>query len=158
MPEPEPEPEPPDASSRPDDGDYRNHRFLELVRALWADLPPEVVAEAAPGDTSWDTPDVKPRAGTSRIPAITIGRFRVRGELGRGGGGVVLLAFDPALRRTVAMKVPGLEALLSARARRRFLDEARAVAMLHHPNIVAIHEAGEAGPVPYLIMDYCEAG
>jgi hypothetical protein len=62
------------------------------------------------------------------------------------------------LRREVALKVPVPESLLSPAARQRFLREARAAASLRHPNTVAIHEAGEAGPVPYIVMDYCEGG
>src|SRR5262249_52380829 len=50
------------------------------------------------------------------------------------------------------------EALLSSAARRRFLSEARAAAALRHPNIVVIHEAGEAGPIPYIVTDYCASG
>jgi WD40 repeat protein len=56
----------------------------------------------------------------------------------------------------VALKVPRLEALLCDEARRRFLTEARAAALLDHPNIVPIREAGEAGPLWYIASAYCE--
>jgi hypothetical protein len=68
------------------------------------------------------------------------------------------LAVDPYLRRPVALKVPGPEALTSISSRDRFLSEAQAVAILRHPNIVSVHEAGEAGHIPYMVMDYCEGG
>ena len=85
-----------------------------------------------------------------------LGRFEVLHELGRGGCGFVFLAFDPNLGCKVALKVPRLEALLSAEMRRRFLNEARAAAALDHPNIVPIREAGEAGPLWYITSAYCE--
>jgi WD40 repeat protein len=85
-----------------------------------------------------------------------LGRFRVLRELGRGGCGVVFLALDPALNCRVALKVPRLEALLSGEGRRRLLTEARAAALLDHPNIVPIREAGEAGPLWYIVSAYCE--
>jgi serine/threonine protein kinase len=84
-----------------------------------------------------------------------LGRFEVRRELGRGGHGIVLLAYDPLLRREVALKVPRLEASLSPELRRRFLREARAAAGLNHPHLVPVHEAGESGPFCYIVSAYC---
>jgi WD40 repeat protein len=89
-------------------------------------------------------------------PPVQIGRFQVLRELGRGGGGIVLLAFDPALGRQVALKVPRPEAVLTPELRRRFLREARAAACLNHPHVVAIYEVGEEGPVCYIAEEYCE--
>jgi hypothetical protein len=74
------------------------------------------------------------------------GRFRVVRELGRGGYGVVFLAWDPRLRREVALKVPRPEALLTPDLRRRFLYEAQAAAGLDHPAVVPVYEVGEVGP------------
>jgi WD40 repeat protein len=85
-----------------------------------------------------------------------LGRFEVLRELGRGGMGVVFLAFDPKLGCKVALKVPLLAALLSDDGRRRFLNEARAAAKLDHPNIVPIREAGEEGALCYIASAYCE--
>jgi WD40 repeat protein/tRNA A-37 threonylcarbamoyl transferase component Bud32 len=84
-----------------------------------------------------------------------LGRFRLVRELGRGGCGIVYLAEDPLLRRTVALKVPRPEALETPELRQRFLREARAAADLDHPNVVAVHEVGEVGPFCYLISAYC---
>ncbi|HSO40617.1 MAG TPA: serine/threonine-protein kinase, partial [Labilithrix sp.] len=71
-----------------------------------------------------------------------VDRYVVRGELGRGGMGVVLAAHDPQLDRTVALKIvrPGSR---DESARARLLREARAMARLSHPNVVAIHDVGE---------------
>jgi serine/threonine protein kinase len=70
-----------------------------------------------------------------------LGRFQVRERLGDGGFGQVFLAFDPRLDRDVAIKVLK-QANPSERVVERFFREARAVARLDHPNIVAVHDAG----------------
>jgi len=84
-----------------------------------------------------------------------IGRFEINRELGSGGHGIVFLAFDPLLRRNVALKVPRPEAVSSPELRRRFVSEARAAAQLSHPNIVAVHEVGYIGPVCFIAAEYC---
>jgi serine/threonine protein kinase len=97
-----------------------------------------------------------PPDGAGGPPALTrLGRFRVRGEVGRGSYGIVYRAYDPQLRREVALKVPRPEALLTPELRQRFLREARAAAGLSHPNLVPVYEAGEAGPVCYIASAYC---
>jgi eukaryotic-like serine/threonine-protein kinase len=83
-----------------------------------------------------------------------VGRFQIERELGRGGCGVVFLAWDPRLRRHVALKVPHAGALLDPELRRRFLREGRAAAGLEHAGIVPIHEAGEEGAVCYIASAY----
>ena len=71
----------------------------------------------------------------------SLGRFQVRERVGDGGFGQVFLAFDPRLDRNVAIKVLK-QANPSERVVERFFREARAVARLDHPNIVAVHDAG----------------
>ncbi|MCY2968960.1 MAG: protein kinase [Planctomycetota bacterium] len=85
----------------------------------------------------------------------TLGRFVIRRELGRGGHGVVFLAFDPILKREVALKVPRAEMLPSPEMRSRFRREAEAAARLDHPHLIPVHEAGEIGPICYLVSAYC---
>jgi len=85
----------------------------------------------------------------------TIGRFRIRRELGRGGYGIVFQAYDPQLDREVALKVPRPEAVLTPELRERFLREARAAAVLDHPNVVPVYDGGEVGPVCYIASAYC---
>ena len=77
-------------------------------------------------------------------------------ELGRGGYGIVYLANDPTLDREIALKVPRPEALITPELKRRFLKEAKAAAGLNHPNLVAVHEAGEAGPICWIAEEYCD--
>ena len=88
-------------------------------------------------------------------PPLRLGRFEIVDTLGQGGFGIVYLARDPMLGREVALKVPRPEVLITPEVRRRFLREARAAAGLDHPNIVGVHEVGEAGPVCYIASAYC---
>ena len=74
--------------------------------------------------------------------------------LGRGGFGIVLKAFDPALSRVVAIKVLAPQLAASAAARSRFAREARAAAAVVHENVVAIHAVDSWNGLPYLVMPY----
>ena len=89
------------------------------------------------------------------IPLDLLGRFQIRRELGRGAHGIVFLAYDPKLRREVALKIPRAETLFTPSARERFLREARAAAGLEHPNLVPVHDAGEEGTVCFIAYAYC---
>ena len=77
-------------------------------------------------------------------------QYRLERELGRGGMGVVFLATDTTLDRPVAIKVVHPELAAHASIVRRFLAEARTIARLRHPNIVAVHAAGTARRSPLL--------
>jgi serine/threonine-protein kinase len=79
--------------------------------------------------------------------------YRLERELGRGGMGVVFLATDTTLDRRVAIKVVHPELAPHESITRRFLAEARTIARLRHPNIVAIHAAGSANGLLYYVMD-----
>ncbi|MBE7500743.1 MAG: serine/threonine protein kinase [Verrucomicrobiales bacterium] len=76
--------------------------------------------------------------------------------LGHGGMGVVFKARQPKLDRLVALKVLLPERAGDPRFAERFTREARALARLNHPNIVAIHDSGEADGMFYLLMEYVE--
>ena len=79
-------------------------------------------------------------------------RYRLDAEIGRGGLGVVYRAHDTLLDRDVAVKVLSATTL-SAESRARLLREAQAAAKLSHPNIVSVHDAGEAEGVPFIVME-----
>ncbi|MFL5449670.1 MAG: protein kinase domain-containing protein, partial [Gemmatimonadales bacterium] len=80
-------------------------------------------------------------------------QYRLQRELGRGGMGVVFQATDTTLDRRVAIKVVHPELAPHESITRRFLGEARTIARLRHPNIVAIHAAGSADGLLYYVMD-----
>jgi len=93
--------------------------------------------------------------GSARGPGSQIGPFRIERELGRGAVGVVYLAHDTKLDRSVAIKSLPTEMMENPKARSRFSREARLLASLNHPNIATIYEElEEAEGVGYLILEY----
>jgi TolB-like protein len=98
-------------------------------------------------------------ARTEREPAPgdTIGRYHIVRRLGSGGMGVVYLAHDPRLDRSVALKLLPSHLSADGAARRRFEEEARAASALDHPNIVTVYEIGDApdGSI-FIAMALCE--
>jgi len=89
----------------------------------------------------------------------TFGRYTVISQLGRGAMGVVYLASDPMLNRQVAVKTVDLavqEPEEREFLRNRLLRDARAAALLKHPNIVAIYDVFEDAGRAYVVMEYIE--
>jgi predicted Ser/Thr protein kinase len=84
----------------------------------------------------------------------TIGRYHVERELAHGAMGAVYACRDPGAARRVAIKVITLP--LNDESTARFQREARSLARLRHPGIVAVHELGEHGGLPFLVMDLVE--
>ncbi|MEU2335226.1 protein kinase [Streptomyces sp. NPDC013172] len=93
---------------------------------------------------------------------LVAGRYRLGARLGRGGMGVVWRATDQLLGREVAVKELTVDDTLSddeARLRRdRTLREAQAVAQLHHPHIIVVHDVVEDGGRPYIVMELIDGG
>ncbi len=85
-----------------------------------------------------------------------LGRFEIRGSIGAGGMGEVYRAWDAVLHRDVAIKVLPREFAEDVDRRRRFQREARAVARLSHPNILAIHDFGLDDGVPFAVTELLE--
>jgi hypothetical protein len=92
---------------------------------------------------------------TTGLPQVA--GYEVEEVLGRGGMGVVYKARHLALKRTVALKMLAAGHPHQA-ARARFRAEAEAVARLQHPNIVQIHEVGEADGRPFFALEYVAGG
>jgi CheY-like chemotaxis protein len=86
---------------------------------------------------------------------IVGGNYRILGELGRGAMGVVLLGFDLQLQRKVAIKLVN-SAGGGPEVRQLFVQEARAMALVNHPNVLHIHSFGEHASVPYFVMEFVE--
>ncbi|MCL7963433.1 MAG: serine/threonine protein kinase [marine benthic group bacterium] len=93
---------------------------------------------------------------SDRLASVVAPRYRVLDEIGSGGMSRVFRAEDTTLDRRVAIKVLRPE-LATAVGSERFLREARALAAVSHPNIVAIHECDSAGGLQYYVMDFVDA-
>ncbi|MBS1893372.1 MAG: serine/threonine protein kinase [Actinobacteria bacterium] len=90
------------------------------------------------------------------IGTVLSGRYRLEAKLGSGGMSTVYLARDTTLDRPVAVKVMHREMSEQADQLERFRQEARAVAKISHPNVVAVIDAGEDGGYPYIVFEYVE--
>ncbi len=112
--------------------------------------------------TSAGAKAAEPDVPTGSLAGQTIGQYELLRELGRGGMGAVYLAFDTRLGRQVALKLLSRRSTSDAERVRRFRQEARAISALNHPNILTIHEIGEAqtpeGLVHYLATEFVEGG
>jgi serine/threonine protein kinase len=84
-------------------------------------------------------------------PADHVGRYRLDRMLGSGGMGVVWQAWDSSLERSVALKLLHDDA--GAEGKARLLREARALAKLQHPNVIAVYDAGELGGEVYIATE-----
>ena len=84
-----------------------------------------------------------------------IGRLKLERRLGEGGSSVVYLAYDPVLKRQVALKLPRRPIFANASSRERFLREAQAAALLRHPNIVPVYGANEVAGILHIQLAYC---
>jgi WD40 repeat protein len=127
-------------------------RFPNLAEPIRTQF--ELDAAIDEGSTQWTDTTHLPAIPES-LPPKQVGRFQIERELGRGGFGIVYLAFDPQLNRHVALKVPRADVVDSADLRQRFQQEARAAAVLDHPNLVPLYEAGEIGSICYIVSAYC---
>jgi hypothetical protein len=96
-----------------------------------------------------------PRPGPSPLPE-RIGRYVIERQLGAGGFGVVYLAFDPDVKRRVALKVLHPGRLDQPEALARFRREATATGRLCHPGIVRLFDFSRQGPPYYLVTEYVE--
>ena len=83
-----------------------------------------------------------------------IGKYEILEEIGRGGFATVYKARDTDLERVIALKVLHAYWANEQGFALRFRNEARAAANLRHPNIVTVHEAGEADGQLYIAMEY----
>jgi serine/threonine-protein kinase len=88
-----------------------------------------------------------------------LGKYAIKGVLGKGAMGVVYRGFDPVIEREVAIKTIRRDMVdpeLAVQYMARFRNEAKAAGRLHHPNIVGIYEYGEVDDVTFIAMEYVE--
>jgi eukaryotic-like serine/threonine-protein kinase len=109
------------------------------------------IEEIGPHPAALGSPHHSSARGNDSMPA-RLGDFRIVGEIGRGGMGVVYEAVQESLGRQVALKVLPLGALADPVALKRFRREARSVAALHHSNIVPVFGIGEHAGHHYYAM------
>jgi len=104
-----------------------------------------------------DREDVLPTPPTGTpLPTVLVERYRLDRSLGNGGMGEVFEATDLTLHRSVAVKLMSPSLVQDEPARARFLREARALAQVNSPNVVAVYDAGEDAERPYLVMEFVE--
>lgn len=89
---------------------------------------------------------------------VSIPGYRILGELGRGAMGVVYKAHQLLGDRSVALKVMLHSDHAHSEEAARFMKEAQSAARLQHPNIVQIHDIGQAGEIPYFTLEFVEGG
>ena len=136
--------------------DFIEGRFTAVARAAFLQHVDGCAAcmdvLSAVVKTTSGQPDAPPRGACSEwLPPAQIDEYQVGAPLGRGAVGQVFRGIDTRLARAVAIKFlahdPGPQ------ARDRFEREARAVARLSHPNVVAVYRVGEVDGRPYLVSE-----
>lgn len=121
----------------------------QLAR-IYAESDADVTVEAASGDGQSVAPPSR-----DDLAGQSLGRYQLGRQLGSGGMGVVFEALDPELDRQVAIKLlHGGRGAAALKA--RLLREARAMARLQHPNVVAVHDIGAVGDEVFIAMELVE--
>src|SRR5262249_7997670 len=129
--------------------------MIRLLRALLATYP-------NPADAGTE----RVRVALARVaevlervgPSLATPEYEILEAVGRGGMGIIYRAWQPALKRVVALKVLTDGAASSPARLQRFRIEAEAAARLRHPNIVQIHAIGEGADGPWLALEWVEGG
>src|SRR5258705_3991540 len=85
-----------------------------------------------------------------------LGRYEIRSKIGEGGMGEVYLAQDTELGRTVALKVLPADLAADQQRMNRFVQEARTASALNHPNILTIHEIGQADSTRFIATEFID--
>ncbi len=145
------------ATRRPEDGSAaQTNTSGESAeeRATTVRVGPERAGIDAGGETVLAGVPAVSRAMAPSPPRSRIGPYEVLEELGYGASGVVYLARQVDLDRTVALKVLRREGGEDAERIQRFLREAQSAARLQHPNIVPIHEVGREEDLYYYSMEF----
>ena len=123
-----------------------------LARARVAERPPP--RSPALADTEVDTDPAPSPPSRVLEPGTRVARYVIRDVIGKGGMGVVYVADDPELSREVAIKLLRHDfARQHPDATRRIVREARAMAKIAHPNVVAIHDVGSVDDQVFIAME-----
>ncbi len=95
-------------------------------------------------------------AGLNDLIGQTLGQYRIIEQIGKGGMATVFKAYQPGLDRYVAIKALAPFQAEQAGFNARFTREARAIASLHHPNILPVYDFGQAHDYSFIVMRYVE--
>ena len=146
----------------PDSNPFPQRRMSARLNCPHCHNPIELVADSVDEDVL--CPSCGSAVHVDSAPMLTwdkkklpaLGQFQLIEAVGRGAFGTVYKAFDQQLQRTVAVKIPRSGVLETDEDEDRFVREARNVAQLRHPGIVAIHSVGRSDAFPYLVSEFVE--
>lgn len=124
--------------------------------ATTAALPEGETGSNSSRSAASTTAEIGPEGFSPHVLPERVGPYEIKAELGRGGMGVVYRAWQPSLKRMVALKVMLAGEFAGEHAVRRFIREAEAAARLRHPHLVSILDLGEHDGKPYFTMAYIE--
>ena len=135
----------------PSDATQRKH--AEAAQRNQAGDPDAEMRGANYGN--WAEPEVKKKKKDPMVGRTIGGRYEVKGLLGKGGMGAVYKAYQPAVQRTIALKVLLKEFAENETVIKRFHQEAVAASRLKHPNTVSVYDFGQTEDnVLYIAMEY----
>jgi serine/threonine protein kinase len=147
---------PPAAAPRPVEATMRMPTSHPSAAA--PEPPPAPAAAHQSVDATMRLPVQPPHPATTppHAPGGTrqIGKYLIKGELGRGGMGAVYLAEQPGLGREVAIKELILSPAADPTALMRFLQEAQVMARTSHPNLVQVHDLEQIGDANYIVLEF----
>lgn len=141
-----------DAATFLSDSDFE----LEPFAATRSDLTTSYDAVSDNAANAYDWKPIRDLLAPTDDPEMLgrLGSYEISAIVGRGGMGVVFKAFDPSLRRYVAIKTLAHHLAGNGPARSRFAREAQAAAAVTHENVIEIYGVSESKGVPYLVMPY----
>jgi urea transport system substrate-binding protein len=143
----------PGAAAKPEPAD-ESAEFMRTVIGQARPAEARDPAAALAGDSSGGGVKVAPVGGAAEsLVGQRVGNHLISSVIGRGGMGVVYEATDSVLSRKVAIKMLPETLVDDPTATARFLQEARAVAQLNHPNVVSIYEIGRHDSGQYLVLE-----
>jgi serine/threonine-protein kinase len=128
--------------------------LLPVVRDQWK----QICHLRADLDVLFPSPDEPTSQPPESTPLPRIPGYEIEAVIGRGGMGIVFRAKHLRLNRWVALKMALSGVYAGLHERERFQREAEAVAGLRHPNVVQIHDIGEADGRPYFTMEFLDGG